>query len=161
MPRLLLSTLKPTILIMKKTPTSLVSAAAVAAVLGLSVFVSACSKTNDASSAGTAASSTPGMSDASTAATTAATDSWDNLKNYSYDQRSEFAAKANEFANTLDQRIQNAKGETSTRLAEARDDLRTAANEVSNATQDTWEATKERVGRAWQKAESAAQSVAE
>lgn len=145
---------------MKKTPTSLVSAAAVAAVLGLSVFVSACSKTNDARS-GTAASSTPGVSDASTVAATAATDSWDNLKNYSYDQRSEFAAKANEFANALDMRIQTAKGETSTRLAEARDDLRTAANEVSNATQDTWEATKERVGRAWQKAESAAQSVAE
>jgi hypothetical protein len=147
---------------MKKTPTSLVSAATVAAVLGLSVFVSACSKTNDANStAGTAASSTPAVSDAGTVAATAATDSWDNLKNYSYDQRSEFAAKANEFANTLDERIQSAKGETSTRLAEARDDLRTAANEVSNATQDTWEATKERVGRAWQKAESAAQSVAE
>lgn len=139
---------------MKTNKNPLLSVAGIAT-LGLALLLSACSKTNDANSSAATTSSPNAISTAGTV------DSWDSLKTYSYEQRSEFANRANEYAQNLDRRIQNATGEASTRLAEARDELRTAASEVSNATADTWEATKERVGRAWQKAESAAQNVAE
>lgn len=144
-----------------------VSLAAFASVVALS----ACSKTHDAN-ATNSASSTPSSSTTSpTAGTTAtsgssamatnANETWENIKDYSYDKRAEFAAKTNDYAAQLDRDLQNAKGDSSKRLAEARDDLRSAATEISNATADTWAATKERVGRAWQKVQSAAQNVAE
>jgi hypothetical protein len=89
------------------------------------------------------------------------TESWDNLKGYSYDQRSDFAAKATEYANRLDTRVATAKGTASTKLTEARDELRSAATQASQATADTWDATKDRVGAAWQKADMAVRSAAE
>ena len=142
---------------MKTNQNPLLSAAAVAAV-SIGLLLSACSRSDDAT---TTASTTDSATGATSTAAVTAPDSWDSLKTASYDQRSEVATKVNNYAQQLDQRIENATGEASTRLAEARDELRTAASEVSNATAETWEATKERIGRAWQKAESATMSVAE
>jgi len=147
---------------MKTNHTPLKTAAGVAA-LGVALLFTACARDND--TAATTAATDPAVPSASTApgatATAAMTDRWQDLQAYSYDRRNEFAEKANDFAERLDDRIQNAQGEASTRLAEARDELREAASAVSNATAETWESTKERVGRAWTKAEAAAQSVAE
>lgn len=86
---------------------------------------------------------------------------WDNIKDYSYNQRAEFAVKTQALADQLDLRTATAKGSASRQLAEVRDELRMAAAEVGNATAETWESTKERAGRAWQKAESQLQNVAE
>ena len=126
------------------------------------LLLTACSKSRDAKS--TAATITP--TDAPTAAATsptslAASDTWDRLKNYTYDQRAEFASKTNDYAAKLDRDLVKVKGAASTRLAEARDDLRNAATDVNNATADTWNAAKDKVGRAWQKAEAAYQNAAE
>ena len=126
------------------------------ALIGTALLLSACSKTHDASTSSTTATST-----AATGATVNATDTWDSIKGYSYTQKAEFAAKANEVAARLERDAATAKGNAANRLAEARDDLRTAATEIGTASADTWEATKERVGRALQKAESAYQNAAE
>jgi hypothetical protein len=161
------------------TPLLLKAAASTTLVVGL-MFSSACSKTRDANSGSTASTTT--STDASTANATAASstpatttstandaaavrasasDTWDSLKNYSYDQRSEFTQKVTEYANRLDNNLSVAKGSAGAKVTEARDELRTAAAELSNATADTWDATKDRVGRAMQKADSAIRSAAE
>lgn len=143
---------------MKPTTTPFLKVTSLLAI-GAAVLLAACSKTdNTGTGSTTAASDTTATTPAMTASTT---DTWDNLKDYSYDQRTEFAAKAQAMADQLDAQTANAQGEASRELAEARDELRTAAAEVSNATAETWEATKERVGRAWQKAESSFQNAAE
>ena len=139
---------------MKTSATPLLKITGIA-ILGSALMLTACSRTRDASTTTTTTTST------SSGTTAAATDTWDTIKTYSYDQRSEFATRANEVAARLERDATTAKGASANRLSEARDELRTAASEVSQATSDTWEATKERVGRALQKAESAYQSVAE
>ncbi len=88
-------------------------------------------------------------------ATAGVAESWEDMKDYTYERRSEFAAKTNAYAATIDRRIQNAGGEAPDELAEARDELRAAANEVTNATSETWNDTKERVAQAWIKAQTA------
>jgi hypothetical protein len=93
--------------------------------------------------------------------TASAPDSWDALKGYSYEQRNDFASKANEYANRLDTSLTTAKGAAAARITEARDALRTAASEANHATAETWDATKDRIGRAWQQADSAVRSAAE
>lgn len=125
------------------------------------LLLSACSKTRDANSntAATSASSTPAATAGSMTAN--AVDTWDSVKNYSYDQRAEFEAKAKAYAAEIDARTAAAKGDAKNRLAQARDDLRNATSELGNATAQTWDATKERVGRAWQQAESAYRNAAE
>ena len=146
-----------------KTNHTLKTTAGVAA-LGLALLFTGCARDNDTTATTADTDTTPApVASTSPGATMSAavSNSWEDLKTYSYDQRSDFAERANDYAERLDDRIDDAKGEASTRLAEARDELREAASEVSNATAETWEATKERVGRAWQKAESAAQSIAE
>jgi len=124
--------------------------------LGFTVLLSACSKTADDR---TAANAPANPSTSSAVAMAPAT--WDTLKNSSYEQRTDVAAKANAYADKLDADAKKAKGATADRLAEARDELRTAATEVSNASASTWQAAKDKVGDAWKKAQTASQNVAE
>ncbi len=136
--------------------------AAALATLGLAFSLSACSRNHDARTTAATDATTSATTSAETMATNASAamqDKWEDLKNYSYDRRTEVAKQANDYAARIDTRIQSVSGEARDRLAEARDDLRSAASEVSNATAETWDATKERVGRAWQRAESAFQAA--
>lgn len=138
---------------------TLIKFAGVSIVGATLLFSAACSKTHDASVSTT---TTPAATtDTTVAANVNANDTWTSIKGYTYQQKSDFAAKANEVAAKLDRDAAAAKGAAANRLAEARDELRTAANEVSNATADTWDATKDRVGRAMQKADSAYHNAAE
>jgi hypothetical protein len=140
---------------MKTTATPLTKFPALAVLAG-ALVLSACSRTADETT--TTTTTTTSTTDATMAS---AADTWNSIKTYSYDQKSEFAAKANEVAARLERDAATAKGTASSRLAEARDELRTAATEISNATADTWEATKDRVGRALEKAETAYANAAE
>jgi len=144
---------------MKTSSTVLVSTAGAVA-LGLVVLLSACSKTHD-TNATTAANPPANPPTASANTQPAAPASWDTLKNYSFDQRNEVVTKVNQYADKLDSDAKNAKGPTANRLAQARDELRNAATEATNATATTWQATKDKVGDAWKKAESAYQNAAE
>ncbi|HTO03414.1 MAG TPA: hypothetical protein VL069_06920 [Opitutus sp.] len=140
---------------MKTTATPLTKIAGII-VLGSALLLSACSKTQDR------ATTTTTTTTSTTATTMAdASETWDSIKTYSYDQKSEFVAKANEVAARLEKDTATAKGATSTHLAEARDELRTATAEISEATSANWEAAKERVGKALEKAETAYANVAE
>jgi hypothetical protein len=123
-------------------------------ILASALVLSACSRTDDPATTTTTTMTTDAtMADAS--------DTWNSIKTYSYDQRSEFAEETNKVAARLEQDAATAQGAASSRLAEARDELRTAATEINNATADTWEATKDRVGRALEKAETAYANAAE
>lgn len=146
---------------MKSTTTPLLQFASVIA-LGAAVLLSACSRTDNTDTTTTSATTPESTAQARMdSAMASATESWDNLKDYSYDRRAEFEVKAQAMAARLDQQATTATGEASRELAEARDELRTAASELSNATAETWESSKERVGRAWQKAEAAFENAAE
>lgn len=136
--------------------------------LGAIVLFSACSKTRDASSTTSSTASTPPADTSAPAATassatagTTGVDTWDSVKNFSYDQRSDFIAKTSAYTAELDAKAGAAKGDAKNRLAQARDDLRNAASELNSATAQTWDTAKERVGRAWQQAESAYRNAAE
>jgi hypothetical protein len=145
---------------MKTNKNPLLTAASVAA-LSATVLLSACSRDSNVTdtSAETASTTESKMKSTVDSATTAMADTWDDLKDYSYEQRSEFATKANNYADQLDRRIQTAGDKASDQLADARDELRAAANDVSNATAETWDATKERVARAWTRAQTAYQAA--
>lgn len=136
---------------MKTNPSRLTGIAA----FGVSalIFLGACSRDNNASN--TASTPAASAEQSLAAATGVTTESWADLQDYAYEQRSEFAAQVNAYAAMLDQRIRAAGDNASDELAEARDELRATANEVSNATSETWNDTKERVARAWEKAQSA------
>jgi hypothetical protein len=139
---------------MKTTAQSSLKKFAGLAVFASALLLAACSDTRDTSATTTATSATDAkMVDASA--------TWDSIKGYSYDKKTEFAAKAGEVAAKLEADAATATGAASAKLSEARDELRTATTEVATATADTWEATKERVGRALQKAETAYSSAAE
>lgn len=138
---------------MKTTVTPLLKITG-AAVLGAALLLSSCSKTRDASVTTTTPSST-------NAKTVNATETWNTIKTYSYQQKADALAKANDVAARLEQDAASAKGAAAKRLADARDEVRAAANEVSNATADTWDTTKERMHLALQKADSAYQNAAE
>jgi hypothetical protein len=135
-----------------KTTTPLKKIAGLTILAG-ALILSACSKTNDHATTTTTTSTSGTMAGAA--------DTWNSIKTYSYDQKSEFAAKTAEVTARLESDAATAKGAASSRLAEARDELRTAATEINNATADTWEATKDRVGRALEKAETAYANAAE
>lgn len=144
---------------MKSNTTPFLRFSAVLAI-GAALVLSACSR-SDNTATETAATDTTATSPTSSMVANTMTDNWENLQAYSYEQRSEFEARARAMADRLDDRAENASGEAKDAIADARDELRSAAAEISNATADTWEATKERVGRAWQKAESAIEGAAE
>jgi hypothetical protein len=112
-------------------------------------------------STGAGAGATATTATGSSAMSTTQNVSWDQVKDLSYDQRNELAAKANDYAAKLDRDATSAKGNTAKHLADARDNLRSAAAEISNATSDTWNTTKQHVADAWQKAEAAYQNAAE
>lgn len=151
---------QPPLPIMKTNKSPLLALAGIAVLSG-TVLLSACSRDSNTADtpADTASATESEMKSTMNAATTAMSDTWDDLKDYSYEQRSEFAAKANNYAEQLDRRIQTAGNEASDELAEARDELRAAANDVSNATADTWDSTKQRVARAWTRAQTAYQAA--
>lgn len=158
---------------MKTTTTPLKAIAILTA--GAITLLAGCSKSSDRSSTASrdTAATAPATSPASTGAVadTAAAGSaamsslqnvsWAQLQDLSYDQRNELATKANDYAAKLDRDATSAKGETAKHLADARDNLRSAASEISNATADTWAVTKQRVADAWVKAEAAYQHAAE
>lgn len=129
------------------------------AALSATVLFTACSRDAGDTPATTASTTESEIKSGMNAATTAMADTWDDVKDYTYERRSEFATKANVYAEQLDRRVQTAGKEASSDLAEARDELRAAANDVSNATADTWDATKDRVARAWTRAQSAYQAA--
>lgn len=133
------------------------------AILGAALLLCGCTKNRDMS--GTSTASTTPPASAASSATAMNNDSlnttWQQIKDYSFDQRDQFKAKLNTIADQINSEAANAKGQAGTQLADARDNLRSAISQVDQATSDTWQATKDQIAQAVQKAESAYRNAAE
>ncbi|MDP2136555.1 MAG: hypothetical protein Q8J74_01755 [Candidatus Didemnitutus sp.] len=99
----------------------------------------------------------------------AAVDSWDSIKDYTYEKRADFAAMLDRLAVKHDTEIKamNAKLEGLTDAAaknrdlaakefkEARASLSADLAELNAATADTWDAAKKKVADSWQRTQAA------
>lgn len=139
------------------------------AILGAALLLCGCTKNHSMS--GTSAANNPPAS-STAAANTGATamtspnnqsldSTWQEIKGYAYDQRDQFKAKLNDMVDQISTEASSAKGQAATQLADARDNLRSSISQVDQATSDTWQSTKDQVGQAVQKAESAYRNAAE
>ncbi len=116
------------------------------------------------------------MQDAKTAAANAAadvkvavSDSWDSIKDFTYDRRADFSAAIDRMANELDDKTaaMNAKVAGAPDAAsrerdsakkdydEARSNLRAKLKDLGNATADTWADAKARAAVAWKNMQAA------
>lgn len=99
----------------------------------------------------------------------AAVDSWDSIKDYTYEKRADFSAGLDRLAVKHDSEIKamNAKLEgltdaaaqkrdvASKEFAEARASLKTNLAELNAATADTWAAAKVKVADSWKRTQAA------
>ncbi|MGA2018238.1 MAG: hypothetical protein ABSH26_14925 [Opitutaceae bacterium] len=99
----------------------------------------------------------------------AASDTWDSIKGFTYDRRSDFSVSIDRMSAQLDEKTR----EFRTKVAgasdaaskdresaikeydEARADLKSRLSELGNATADTWADAKEKVAQAWKRVQGA------
>ena len=100
---------------------------------------------------------------------TAASDSWDSVKDYTYDKRKEFSdsfdrmtAKLDENARELKSKVAGASDTASNdrekavkEYDKARADLKSNLSDLGNATADTWADAKEKVAQSWKSVQAA------
>lgn len=99
----------------------------------------------------------------------AAVDSWDAVKDFTFEKRAEFSASLDRMAAKHDAAIAEANAKVkglpevaakerdraNKEFADARANLKAALADVGNATADTWAATKEKAAQAWQRVHAA------
>ena len=92
----------------------------------------------------------------------AAVDTWDSVRDYSYDKRVEFSASLDRMDKTMDDKIAEEKAKAPDTLSkekqaaikdydDARADLKAKLADLGNATADTWADAKAKVSAAWQR----------
>ena len=103
------------------------------------------------------------------AATAAVADSWDSIKDYTYEKRVEFTASFDRMTAKMDDQTRDMKAKAATLsdtatkdrdqamldFTKARADFKSSLADLGNATADTWADSKEKVGQAWQKRDAA------
>lgn len=96
---------------------------------------------------------------------TTAADSWDSIKDFTYEKRVEFSASMDRMSASMDDNVAAAKAKLSSTpdaasrdkeaaikdYDQARADLKARLSELNNATADTWADAKARVADAWQR----------
>jgi len=142
-----------------------------AALSPAAIFFSGCAKSDDAK---TIAQNTEATAkDVATDVKTGAVDSWENIKDYTYDKREDFAAGLDRMSDKKDAEIQainaklaglpddaaKARDRTVKDYNEARADLKIRLAELRSATADTWVAAKEKVSEGWQRVDAAYDKV--
>ena len=99
----------------------------------------------------------------------AASDTWDSVKNATYDERMKLRASADRFGQQVDRKLEEWGAKSSglsgdaqaawnkgvANLKEARGDLSDALAKLGNATAETWDKTKQEVGEAWSRVQAA------
>jgi len=102
-----------------------------------------------------------------------ASDSWDSIKDFTYEKRADFSASIDRMAAQFDDKARElrAKVAGATDAAskdresaikeydEARADLKSRLSELGNATADTWADAKEKVAQAWKRVQAAYDKV--
>jgi len=100
-------------------------------------------------------------------------DSWDSIKDFTYEKRADFSASIDRMAAQFDDKARElrAKVAGATDAAskdresaikeydEARADLKSRLSELGNATADTWADAKEKVAQAWKRVQAAYDKV--
>jgi outer membrane murein-binding lipoprotein Lpp len=137
----------------------------------VALLMTGCSKTDTASS-----DADKVKADASAVAAdvkTAASDSWDSIKDYTYEKRVEFSASMDRMSVQLDDKTREIKAkftgvpaatskDRDSAVAEydaARADLKARLADLSNATADTWADAKAKVAEAWKHVHAAYEKV--
>lgn len=147
---------------MKITPSLLLLAALSPAVL----LLSGCGK--KASVAQTAQASKVAVKEAATDVKKVAVDSWDNIKDYTFERRAEFADSLDRMGNACDAdfaamnaKLKGLPDDTAQARNAAVKDYNSATTAfkvqmtaLRASTADTWGATKEKTSEAWQKVQS-------
>jgi DNA repair exonuclease SbcCD ATPase subunit len=103
----------------------------------------------------------------------AAIDTWDSIKDYSYDKRADFSASINRMAGQLDDKTSELKAKFAAEPSaaakdresaikeydEARADLKSKLSDLDKATSDTWADAKANVAEAWKHVRAAYEKV--
>jgi hypothetical protein len=141
-------------------------------VLGFAAILQpACSK-NDSTSQAVESTKTAAK-DIATAVKDTAVDTWDNIKDYTYEKRADFAEHIDRMAAKRDAEVAElnakvtglpdtaakARDQANKDFADARAYLKTQTEHVRTATADTWDDAKEKTAEAWKRVQAAYEKV--
>jgi hypothetical protein len=107
--------------------------------------------------------------------TVSVTDSWDRMKDFTYDRRADLAAGIDRLAKDTDRKVdmyrpkaagtsENLQADRDSAMKgydDARADLKAKRADLDNATADTWESAKAKSGQSWQNTKAAYDKVAQ
>ena len=81
----------------------------------------------------------------------AATDSWNSIKDFTFEKRVDFSAYMARMSDNMDSRVADlkSKGRSVPDYDDARTNLKTSLKNLNNATADTWADAKASAERAW------------
>jgi|CZKI01.1.fsa_nt_gi hypothetical protein len=102
-----------------------------------------------------------------------ASDSWDSIKDYTYEKRADFSASFDRMTAQMDDKAREVKAKVAgvpdaaskdresavKEYDEARADLKSKLSDLGNATADTWADAKEKVAQAWKHVQAAYDKV--
>jgi hypothetical protein len=88
---------------------------------------------------------------------TTAVDSWDSIKDYTFEKRVEFSAYMSKMDDSLDSKAADlkAKGKNLPDYDDAKSDFKKSLNDLNNATADTWADAKAKSEKAWDRVKAA------
>jgi hypothetical protein len=147
-----------------RRPLLLLAAAISPAVL---FFLGGCTKTDDSNSK--AQDAKDAATNAVAEVKTTASDSWDSIKDYTYEKRVEFSAGVDRISKDMDEKYDAMKAkfagvpdaaakDRDSAMKEydiARADLKAKLADLRDATADTWASAKAKVDEAWKKVQAA------
>jgi hypothetical protein len=131
-----------------------------AAMSSAALMISGCSKSDNATSP------TDQVKADASAVANSVSDSWDSIKDYTYDKRVEFTASFSRMTGRVDDQARDWKAKASSSASadrasaikdydDARADLKARLKDLDNATADTWADAKDKVDQAWKHVQSA------
>ncbi|HZZ19688.1 MAG TPA: hypothetical protein VFE25_09980 [Opitutaceae bacterium] len=82
---------------------------------------------------------------------TTASDSWDSIKDYTYEKKADFSAYMSRMDDSMDAKVSDlkAKGKNVPDYDDAKSDFKKSLSDLNNATADTWADAKAKSERAW------------
>jgi hypothetical protein len=88
---------------------------------------------------------------------TTAIDTWDSIKDFTFEKRTDFSDSIQRMDDKMDAKIADmkAKGTNTSDYDQARADLKARLSDLGNATSDTWAAAKTNVQKAWDRTKAA------
>ncbi len=123
-----------------------------------------CSKSNDTKAADAVQDTKTAIKDAAKSVSDSTVDTWNHIKDYTFDKRSDFSTSIDNATRTMDEKLADLKAKmtpdspekTKARQEydEARAQLKEALTNLGNATADTWASAKTQVAKAWDRVQA-------